>query len=58
MPGSGWRKSKYSGQDGDCLEAGNGPGLVLVRDTQDRKGPALAFTTAGWLAFTASLKGR
>lgn len=38
------------------MEAGSGAGLVLVRDTQDREGPALAVPAAAWQAFAASLK--
>ena len=44
----GWRKSSYSGNGGrgNCVETGNAPGTVLVRDTTDRDGPTLTFTTA------------
>ncbi len=56
MPGSGWRKSTYSGQDGNCVEAGDGPGAVLVRDTQHREGPVLTVSAAAWRRFTSSLK--
>ncbi len=56
MPGTGWRTSSYSGQDGNCLEAGNGPGAVLVRDTKDRDGPVLRVPAAAWREFAARLK--
>jgi len=36
--------------------ARNIPGIVAVRDSQDRSGPALAFTLAHWQAFTAKIK--
>ncbi len=37
-----WRKSSYSGGTGNCVEvAGNLPGIVAVRDSQDPGGPAL-----------------
>ena len=54
----GWRKSSYSGNNGgDCIEAGNGSGLVAVRDTKDGgNGPVLGFTPAAWTAFLATLK--
>jgi hypothetical protein len=52
-----WRKSSYSGNGGaNCVETGNAPGTVLVRDTTDRDGGTLAFTTDAWMSFTASLK--
>jgi Domain of unknown function (DUF397) len=50
-----WRKSTYSGENGSCVEVGNGNG-VLVRDTTDRDGGTLAFSADAWASFTASLK--
>jgi hypothetical protein len=53
----GWRKSSYSGNGGaNCVETGNAPGIVLVRDTKDRDGGTLAFTADAWASFTGSLK--
>ena len=53
-----WRKSSRSnGNGGDCVEvADNLPGRVLVRDTKDRDGGALAFEPAAWSAFVALAK--
>ena len=52
-----WRKSSYSANGGaDCVEAGQIPGVVVVRDTKDRDGETLAFTTDVWSAFLTSLK--
>jgi hypothetical protein len=53
-----WRKASYSGNAGsaNCVEAGNRPGAILVRDTTDRDGGTLAFGPAAWAAFTESLK--
>jgi MFS family permease len=43
----GWRKSSYSdGNGGNCVETASGSGVVLVRDTANRSGMPLAFTTA------------
>lgn len=54
---SRWRKSSHSGSNGGgCIEVGQAPGVVAVRDTQNRGGPALGFTPAAWAAFTAALK--
>jgi hypothetical protein len=54
----GWRKSSYSGNAGaaNCVETGNAPGMVLVRDTKDHDGGTLAFTADAWRAFTDSLR--
>jgi hypothetical protein len=53
-----WRKSSYSGNGGgECVELANRPGCVLVRDTEDRTGPALRFTQGAWQRFAAQLKG-
>jgi hypothetical protein len=48
-----WRKSTFSGGNGGaCVEvARNLPGIVAVRDSKDREGPALVFTPDEWLAF-------
>jgi hypothetical protein len=54
-----WRKSNYSGGNGGvCIEVGAAPEAdrVLVRDTQDRQGPALAFNPETWRRFASQLK--
>lgn len=51
-----WRKSTASYTDGHCVEAGQGAGVVGVRDSQDRDGFWLVVTPAAWRAFTARLK--
>jgi hypothetical protein len=52
-----WRKSSYSGgSGGDCVEVADCPSLVMVRDTTNRDGGTLTFTTDAWAAFAASLK--
>lgn len=54
-----WRKSNYSdGNGGSCVETASGDGVVLVRDTTDRDGGTLAFSSQAWVAFTASLRQR
>jgi len=53
---SNWRKSSYSGSNGgECIEVATAE-IVLVRDTTDRGGPVLKFTTDAWQAFTATIK--
>jgi hypothetical protein len=54
-----WRKSNYSGNNGDaCVETAAGPGAVLVRNSKDTGGPVLAFASGAWAAFAAQVKVR
>ncbi len=64
-----WRKSSRSGGEGDCVEVaafadaagaqnsavGAGDGVVGVRDSKDRPGPALSFDSAAWARFVAAV---
>jgi hypothetical protein len=53
-----WRKSSYSGANGDCVEvAENLQEVVAVRDSKDRGGPALVFRNAEWDTFLSGVKG-
>jgi hypothetical protein len=58
LTGADWRKSTRSGNGGsDCVEvAKNLPGVVGVRDSKDRSGPALTFGPEAWAAFLAGVK--
>jgi Domain of unknown function (DUF397) len=50
-----WRKSTHSGGNGgDCIEVATAD-AVLVRDSKDRDGQVLAFTSATWTRFLAIL---
>ncbi len=52
-----WRKASYSSNGGgSCVEAGNFPGGVLVRDTTDRDGTVLNISAEAWQRFTDSLR--
>lgn len=52
-----WRKSSYSGANGNCVEVAHAAsGVVAVRDSKNPDGPRLAFTPEQWTAFTHSLK--
>ena len=52
-----WRKSSYSGgASNDCVETASGDGMILVRDTTNRDGGALAFSAEAWERFAASLR--
>ena len=41
---------------GQCVEAGSGPGAVLVRDSALQESPVLGFSPDAWRAFAAALK--
>ena len=58
LTGAVWRKSSRSGNSGgNCVEvATNLPGIVAVRDSKDRGGPALIFTPGEWRAFLGGVK--
>ncbi|MGH3781672.1 MAG: DUF397 domain-containing protein [Pseudonocardiaceae bacterium] len=51
-----WRKSSYSGGNGECVEVGDLDGQTGVRDSKDPTGPALGFTNAQWGAFTVAVR--
>jgi hypothetical protein len=52
---SNWRKSSYSADNGGaCIEVASAE-AVLVRDTTDRGGQVLTFSSDAWRAFTKSI---
>ena len=50
-----WRKSSFSGGNGDCVEVGWRDTTTAVRDSKDALGPVLGFPVPEWQAFLASL---
>ncbi|MEU7978163.1 DUF397 domain-containing protein [Micromonospora sp. NPDC049081] len=61
LAGAVWRKSTRSGgSGGNCVEvADNLPGLIGVRDSKDRSGPALRFHPTAWSTFVHAVpRGR
>jgi hypothetical protein len=58
LSGAAWRKSTRSGDNGgDCVEvAGNLPDVIAVRDSKDRNGPVLTFSSGEWTAFVEGVK--
>ena len=52
-----WRKSSYSGGEGNCVEVAEHGNRVLVRDTKNRAGTVLRFTPDAWRRFADQVKG-
>lgn len=55
-----WFKSSYSGGGGQCVEWAPGyaaaTGELMVRDSKDTGGPALAFGSAAWSSFITAVR--
>jgi hypothetical protein len=45
-----WRKSSYSGTQGECVEVSVTSSHVGVRDTKDRDGGTLSLSASAWTA--------
>lgn len=56
LGGPPWRKSTYSGYNGNCAEVIVTADAVFLRDSKDPSGPVLQFTPGDWTAFTAAVK--
>jgi hypothetical protein len=50
-----WRKSTYSGGNGECVEVAFVDDAVAVRDSKDRGGPVHVFPPREWDAFVGGL---
>jgi hypothetical protein len=46
-----WIKSSRSGQTGSCVEMRRQDDTIEIRDTKDRSGPVLRFTSAEFAAW-------
>jgi hypothetical protein len=46
-----WIKARRSSNQGSCVEARRHGGMIEVRDSKDRSGPVLRFTSPEWDAF-------
>lgn len=60
LPGAVWRTSSRSNDQGLCVEVADNLvdalGVVAVRDSKDRSGPALAVSPPGWTAFVRAIQ--
>lgn len=57
LAGVTWRKSRHSGQLGNCVETATlASGEVAMRNSRDPHGPALIFTRDEMAAFLAGAK--
>ncbi|MCA1186902.1 MULTISPECIES: DUF397 domain-containing protein [unclassified Saccharopolyspora] len=54
--GATWFKSSYSNSQNECVEVALTSGSTGVRDTKDRDGGTLIFTSTTWSAFLRTLK--
>jgi hypothetical protein len=52
-----WRKSSYSGDQGNCVESAEGfRGVVPVPDSKTPAAPSLIFSSSAWVTFIAGTK--
>jgi Domain of unknown function (DUF397) len=51
-----FRKSSFSAPDGGCVEVGAADERLLVRDTKNRDGAVLSFTSQQWNAFVDGVR--
>jgi hypothetical protein len=52
-----WRKSSHSGSGGgQCVEAAESAGAILIRDTAKRTGVVLSVPPDAWRMFTDKLR--
>jgi hypothetical protein len=49
-----WQKSSYSGEETSCVEVAF-DGVTRIRDTKDRDGGTLTFSTRSWSALIGGL---
>ncbi|MEV5762712.1 DUF397 domain-containing protein [Streptomyces tendae] len=55
-PDDAWHKSTYSSDGtGNCVEAASLPIAIAVRDSKDKKLPALVFPRHSWNSFIEGL---
>jgi hypothetical protein len=57
LRGARWFKSTHSNPNGECVEIAILPrGLIAIRDSRRRRGPALVFPVAHFAAFISKAR--
>ena len=51
-----WKKSPYSGGNGNCVEVSLRSDMIAIRDSKDPHGPQLYFSPATWATLQRDLK--
>ena len=54
--GTGWRKSRYSMNGGNCVEVGSAADTVVVRDSVKPDSLVLNYAMQAWRTFVAEAK--
>jgi len=49
-----WRKSSFTGSEGNCVEVASWSRGFAVRDSKDPAGSALTFSTGAWRGLIAA----
>jgi len=56
LSGAQWRKSSFSGGNGQCVEAADLGTHIAVRHSFDPEGPVVLYTRPEWAAFMAGVR--
>ena len=56
LDSQGWRKSRHSMANGNCVEIQSVGDSVAVRDSQNKAGSVLAYSAQTWHAFTLAAR--
>jgi hypothetical protein len=56
IAGLQWRKARRSAANGACVELAAANGKVIVRDTKDRNGPFMGYSSGAWRSFVADAR--
>ncbi len=51
-----WIKASYSGEGDNCIEVARDGDSIAVRDSKDKTGPILRFTSTAWREFLEAVK--
>jgi len=51
-----WRKATHSMNNGACVEVASAASTVVVRDSQDVRGPIVQYPSTAWHAFVGNAR--